>query len=106
MTARSPIRYAHNGDAAIAYMESGSGIDLLVIGGFVSHLEIFPSLPAAQRFWDRLGSFARVILFDKRGMGLGSGLCFDDRGERELKGVPDTWRLFAVTGDKENQATG
>ena len=70
MIARSPIRYAHNGDAAIAYMESGSGIDLLVIGGFVSHLEIFPSLPAAQRFWDRMGSFARVILFDKRGMGL------------------------------------
>ena len=52
MTARSPIRYTHNGDVAIAYMESGSGIDLLVIGGFVSHLEIFPSLPAAQRFWD------------------------------------------------------
>ena len=37
-------------------MESGSGIDLLVIGGFVNHLEIFPSLPAAQRFWDRMGS--------------------------------------------------
>lgn len=61
MTARSPIRYAHNGDAAIAYMQIGSGIDLLVIGGFVSHLEIVPSLPAAQQFWDRMGSFARVI---------------------------------------------
>lgn len=28
----------------------------------------------------------------------GSGLEFDDRGERELKGVPGTWQLFAVTG--------
>jgi hypothetical protein len=34
---------------SIAYMESGSGVDPQVIGGFVSRLEIFPTLPAAQR---------------------------------------------------------
>ena len=28
----------------------------------------------------------------------GSGIEFEDRGEHELKGVPGTWRLFAVTG--------
>ena len=27
----------------------------------------------------------------------GSGIDFTDRGEHELKGVPGTWRLFAVT---------
>jgi class 3 adenylate cyclase len=27
---------------------------------------------------------------------VGSGIQFNDRGERELKGVPGTWRLFAV----------
>ncbi|HTG46774.1 MAG TPA: adenylate/guanylate cyclase domain-containing protein [Actinomycetota bacterium] len=27
----------------------------------------------------------------------GSGLTFRERGEHELKGVPDTWRLYAVT---------
>ena len=37
---------------------------------------------------------------------VGSGLRFGDGGERALKGVPDTWRLFVVTGDEENQATG
>jgi class 3 adenylate cyclase len=26
----------------------------------------------------------------------GSGLTFDDRGDHELKGVPDRWRLYAV----------
>jgi hypothetical protein len=26
----------------------------------------------------------------------GSGIEFEDRGEHELKGVPDTWRLFSV----------
>jgi len=28
----------------------------------------------------------------------GSGIEFEDRGEHELKGVPGTWKLFAVTG--------
>jgi class 3 adenylate cyclase len=28
----------------------------------------------------------------------GSGISFDDRGEQELKGIPGTWRLFAVKG--------
>jgi DNA-binding SARP family transcriptional activator/class 3 adenylate cyclase len=66
-----PIRYAHSGDVSIAYTVGGDGpVDLLFIGGFVSHLEIQVELPLAQRFFDRLGSFARVVLFDKRGMGL------------------------------------
>ncbi len=26
----------------------------------------------------------------------GSGIAFEDRGEHQLKGIPDTWRLFAV----------
>ncbi len=65
------IRYARNGDASIAYRVGGEGpIDLLFITGFVSHLELFFELPAARHFFDRLASFARVIVFDKRGMGL------------------------------------
>jgi len=28
---------------------------------------------------------------------VGSGLTFEDASERELKGVPDRWRLFRVT---------
>ena len=64
-------RYARNGDTSIAYRVGGEGpIDLLLISGFVGHLEIFFELPAAKRFLDRLASFARVITFDKRGMGL------------------------------------
>jgi class 3 adenylate cyclase len=67
----APIRYAHNGDASIAYTEVGNGsVDLLFMGGFVNHLEIGREPPLAQRFWERLGSFARAIVFDKRGMGL------------------------------------
>lgn len=65
------IQYARNGEVSIAYRVCGEGpIDLLVISGFVSHLEILFESPAVRHFVDRLGVFARVILFDKRGMGL------------------------------------
>jgi class 3 adenylate cyclase/DNA-binding CsgD family transcriptional regulator len=67
----APIRYADSGDASIAYTLVGDeSVDVLFINGFVSHLEIGVELPLAQRFWQRLASFARVITFDKRGMGL------------------------------------
>jgi pimeloyl-ACP methyl ester carboxylesterase len=66
-----PIRYANNGGVSIAYTVGGKGsIDLLFIGGFVSHLEILAELPLAQRFWERLGTFGRIVLFDKRGTGV------------------------------------
>ena len=51
----------------------------------MSHLKLFRSLPAAQRFWDRMGSFARVILFDKRGIGLSDR----DAGAYTLENVVD-----------------
>jgi class 3 adenylate cyclase len=86
MATWAPIRYAHNGDVAIAYSECGAGdIDLLVLGGFVSHLEIMPSLPQMARFFERLGSFARVIVFDKRGMGLSDR----DAGSYTLENIAD-----------------
>jgi hypothetical protein len=71
------IHYALNGDTSIAYSIQGEGeLDLIFVGGFVSHLEIVQELEEARAFTDRLGSFARAIFFDKRGMGLsdrGSG---------------------------------
>jgi class 3 adenylate cyclase len=86
MPAWSPIRYAHNGDVAIAYMTGGGGeVDVLVIPGFVSHLEIAPAFPPAARFWDRMAAFARVIAFDKRGMGLSDR----DAGAYTLENLAD-----------------
>jgi pimeloyl-ACP methyl ester carboxylesterase/DNA-binding CsgD family transcriptional regulator len=67
----TPICYARNGEVSIAYRVAGQGpVDVLFMGGFVSHLEIGMEPPLAERFWERMGSFARVITFDKRGMGL------------------------------------
>lgn len=69
--AEQRINYAVNGDASIAHSVFGEGeIDLVCVGGFVGHLEISSEQPQAKAFFDRLASFARLIVFDKRGMGL------------------------------------
>jgi pimeloyl-ACP methyl ester carboxylesterase len=86
MAAVGPIGYAHNGEVSIAYTVFGEGpVDLLFIGGFVNHLEIVFDLARAQRFWERMASFARVIAFDKRGMGLSDR----DSGAYTLENVVD-----------------
>src|SRR5919204_251684 len=67
----APIGYARSGDVNIAYQVTGEGpIDLVVISGFVSHLENDWEHPLSAGFFERLGTFARVIRFDKRGTGL------------------------------------
>lgn len=64
-------RYAQNGDVNIAYQVVGTGpLDLVLALGFATHVEVQWELPAYARFMERLASFARVITFDKRGMGL------------------------------------
>lgn len=67
----APIRYAKSGDVNVAFQVTGEGpFDLVLISGFVSHLEYDWQFPASARLLDRLGSFARLIRFDKRGTGL------------------------------------
>jgi pimeloyl-ACP methyl ester carboxylesterase len=64
-------QYTKSGDVHIAYQVSGRGpLDLVVVPGFVSHLEYWWEYPDAARFFERLGSFSRLICFDKRGTGL------------------------------------
>src|SRR5205807_6146328 len=64
-------RYAKSGDINIAYQVLGNGpIDLIYVPGWVSHLEYGWEEPSLARFYQRLASFSRLILFDKRGTGL------------------------------------
>jgi len=64
-------RYARKGDLSIAYSVFGSGdVDLVVVPGFVSHLDSLWQLPGFRHLMDRLATFSRVILFDKPGTGL------------------------------------
>jgi pimeloyl-ACP methyl ester carboxylesterase len=55
----------------IAHQVLGSGPpDLVLVPGFVSHVEAAWDWPYLARFLHRLASFSRLILFDKRGTGL------------------------------------
>jgi pimeloyl-ACP methyl ester carboxylesterase len=63
--------YARSGDVHIAYQVVGDGpIDLVFVPGWVSNVEVMWEEPRLARFFQRLASFSRLILFDKRGTGL------------------------------------
>ena len=64
-------RYAKSGDVHIAYQVTGSGpLDVVLVPGFMSHLEADWESPVRTRVLQRLSSFCRLIRFDKRGTGL------------------------------------
>ena len=69
--AQIETRYVQNGDVNIAYQVIGEGdLDIVFVMGWVSHLEYFWKEPHFAAFLNRLASFSRLILFDKRGTGL------------------------------------
>ena len=64
-------RYARSGDVNIAYQVVGEGpLDLVLVPGFISHLDLDWEEPRYAHFLERLASFSRLIRFDKRGTGL------------------------------------
>lgn len=64
-------RYANSNGQSIAFQVHGAGsLDLVLVPGFVSHVELVWEDPTLARFLRRLMSFARLIVFDKRGQGL------------------------------------
>jgi class 3 adenylate cyclase len=64
-------KYAKSGDVHIAYQVIGNGpIDLVHTLGAASNIEYLWEEPSCVRYFQRLASFSRLILFDKRGSGL------------------------------------
>src|SRR5262245_9357016 len=71
MAVTTGVRYARSGEFAIAYQVVGSGaVDLVIVPGTLDHIDTVWEQPGLVRFIDALTSFARVVLFDRRGMGL------------------------------------
>src|SRR4030095_8109504 len=71
MTAIPTTKYARSGDVHIAYQMVGEGSqNLVLVPGWVSHLEYAWEDPSFSRFLLRLASFSRLILLDRRGTGL------------------------------------
>lgn len=68
-------RYADSSGVSIAYQVHGEGpLDLVFVPGFVSHVELIWDEPTVAAFFRRLASFARLVVFDKRGQGLSDRL--------------------------------
>jgi pimeloyl-ACP methyl ester carboxylesterase len=68
-------RYTLSGDIHIAYQVVGDGpVDLVWIPGWISNIDHYWTEPTIARYFNRLASFSRLILFDRRGTGLSDPL--------------------------------
>ncbi|MGB7305414.1 MAG: adenylate/guanylate cyclase domain-containing protein [Burkholderiaceae bacterium] len=92
-------RYAKSGDIDIAYQVVGNGpLDLIVVPGWISHLDMHWQMNGYEAWVSRLTSFCRLIVFDKRG----GGLSDRDVGDSSLEERMDDLRavLDAVGSER------
>ena len=67
----SQTRYGNNDGVNIAYQVHGEGpLDLILVPGWVSHVEFVWEVDMYAAFLRRLASFCRFIMLDRRGTGL------------------------------------
>src|SRR5438445_13497047 len=88
----SEINYAKSGDVHIAYRVFGDGPrDLVLIPGTLSHADLYWEFPVNQYLLKRFTSFARLIVFDKRGQGLSDRVAEQTLEERigDVRAVMD-----------------
>ena len=84
--------YASRGDLSLAYQVFGDGpVELVFAGPFVSHVELFWAMPEFKSFFEQLGTFCRIVIFDKAGVGLSDPVSrvrsVDDRVAEILHGT-------------------
>jgi pimeloyl-ACP methyl ester carboxylesterase len=73
------VSYARNGRVAIAFQVIGDGpIDLVFLPGFINNIEAVWSNPLFSGFLQRLSSFCRLVMIDRRGAGLSDRLSPED----------------------------
>jgi len=99
-------QYAKSGRVHIAYQVLGEGPpDLVVVHGWVSHLEFLWEQPAAARSLRRLASFSRLILFDKRGTGLSDPVPVDQLPNLEQR-MDDVRAVMDAAGSERAALMG
>ena len=92
------IHYARSSGAAIAYQVVGSGpTDLVFVPEFMSNLVYGWESPCWRQFYERLASFSRLILFDKRGTGLSDSAVASPRSRRGWRTSVPSWTPSART---------
>ncbi len=99
-------RYTLSGDVNIAYQVLGDGaVDVVFVMGWVSHLEYFWLEPRFAGFLQRLASFSRLILFDKRGTGLSDRVPIHQLPTLELR-MDDVRAVMDAAGSKRAVIVG
>ena len=99
-------RYARSGDVNIAYQVIGDApLDLVFVMGWISHLDYFWREPNFARFLRRLSSFARLIVFDKRGTGLSDRVPLSELPTLEQR-MDDVRAVMDAAGSKRAALLG
>ena len=81
-------RYARSGDVHIAYQVVGEGpIDLVYVPSWISAVEHYWDEPSVARYFNRLASFSRLIMFDRRGSGMSDPLARAPTLEEQMDDV-------------------
>jgi hypothetical protein len=100
------------GDISLAYQVFGDGsVELVVVGPFVTHVELFWTMPEFKAFFDQLATFCRVLLFDKAGVGLCAGWPASPRqptADKQRCVVAATWlrRHHTRNSERRNVSAG
>jgi class 3 adenylate cyclase len=96
LAADPDIKFTRSGTVDIAYQIVGDGpLDIVLMIGWVSHLEMLWELPGARHFVERFAAMGRVVLFDKRGTGL-SDRPSDQPSAADM--VPDALAVMDAAG--------
>src|SRR3954454_17031806 len=97
--------YATTADGTnIAYQVVGDRpLDLVFVPGWISNVDLFWELPATRRFFSRLASFSRLIVFDKRGTGLSDPI--DDAATLEVR-ANDLRTVMDAAGSEQAAVCG
>jgi class 3 adenylate cyclase len=98
MARRPEVRYAWNGDVALAYQVFGAGpVDLVYLQGYASHVDLNWESRYLARFLHGLGERARVIHTDRRGWGCSDRFSPGDVAPLEVQ-VDDIVAVMDVAG--------
>ena len=99
-------KYARSGDLNIAYQVIGDGpIDVVFVMGWVSNIDEFWKEPGFARFLNRLASFSRLIVFDKRGTGLSDRVPADALPTLEVR-MDDVRAVMDAAGSQRAAVIG
>src|SRR5215831_3770512 len=91
------------GEVDLSLQVFGTGEDLVGIHGLPSHVEVMWELPEFAAFLDRLASFRRVIIFDKRGTGMSDRVC---RGPAVEQHMADILAVMDAAGSPRASVVG